>query len=173
MTALKIRLKNISWSLILLTLVLAIAFDQLSKLFILASFQKGEVQEVIPSFFNLTLHFNKGAAFGLFAGLEDGFRQLVLGVFSKIAILMLLVFLVYEFHESKRGQFCVGLILGGALGNIIDRIYRGEVVDFLDFYIANYHWPAFNIADSCICVGVFVLIFFESKGKEKKQIHKE
>lgn len=98
---------------------------------ILAAFQVGEVLEIIPGFFNLTLHFNKGAAFGLFAGLEDGFRQLVLGGFSKIAILMLLVFLVYEFHESKRGQFCIGLILGGALGNIIDRVYRGEVVDLI------------------------------------------
>ena len=170
MTALKVRLRNISWKLLIAPLFLAVVLDQLSKLMILAALQVGEVLEIIPGFFNLTLHFNKGAAFGLFAGLEDGFRQLVLGGFSKIAILMLLVFLVYEFHESKRGQFCIGLILGGALGNIIDRVYRGEVVDFLDFYIVNYHWPAFNIADSCICIGVFTLILFESRGADKKQI---
>ena len=151
-----------------MTLLLSIALDQFTKHLILSSFERAEQLTVIPGFFNLTLHFNKGAAFGLFAGLDDGYRQLVLGLFSKLAIVLLLVFLVYEFYQSKLGQLCVGLILGGAFGNIIDRVYRGEVVDFLDFYIGNNHWPAFNVADSCICIGVFVLILFESKSKHKK-----
>lgn len=167
MTSFKERLAQISWPLILLTMALSVVLDQLSKLMILDSFQRGEQLEVIPGLFNLTLHFNKGAAFGLFAGLEDGYRQLVLALFSKLAIVMLLVFLVYEFYQSRLGQFCIGLILGGAFGNIIDRAYRGEVVDFLDFYIGQSHWPAFNVADSCICVGVFILIIFESKTKAK------
>jgi signal peptidase II len=168
MTSFRTRLSHISWGLIFTTLILAVALDQLTKRMILNSFEHGEVLEIMPGFFNLTLHFNKGAAFGLFAGLDDGYRQLVLGLFSKLAIVMLLVFLVYEFYQSKLGQLCIGLILGGAFGNIIDRVYRGEVVDFLDFYIGQNHWPAFNVADSCICIGVFILILFESKSKAKK-----
>ena len=169
MTSLRIRLSHISWKLLMIPMLGAVILDQITKLLILGSFHQGDVLELIPGFFNLTLHFNKGAAFGLFAGLDDGFRQLVLGALSKIAILMLLVFLVYEFYESRLGQICIGLILGGAIGNIIDRVYRGEVVDFLDFYVGNYHWPAFNVADSFICIGVFTLIIFESRGKKKAQ----
>lgn len=169
MTSFKTRLKSISWQRLLFPLLGVLILDQISKLFVLSAFQQGEILEVIPGFFNLTLHFNKGAAFGIFSELDDGIRQLVLGGFSKIAILMLLVFLVYEFHESKLGQFSIGLILGGAVGNIIDRVYRGEVVDFLDFYISAYHWPAFNVADSAICIGVFTLIFFESASRSKTE----
>lgn len=165
MSNLRQRLSSVCWPVILLALVVALIADQLSKLAVLQALAPGEVHEVIPGFFNFTLHFNKGAAFGLFAGLEDGTRQIVLAVLSKFAVLMLFIFLLYEFYENRRAQFCIGLILGGAAGNILDRMYRGEVVDFLDVYFKDYHWPAFNIADSCICVGVFALILFESWGK--------
>jgi signal peptidase II len=166
MSSFKERLRAINWIRILIVILLCFIADLLTKVWVLQTFTEGEVQQIIPNFFNLTLHFNKGAAFGLFAGLEDGYRQVVLAFFSKLAVILLFVYLIYEFHQSRFGQMCVGLILGGAVGNLFDRAYRGEVVDFLDFYISGYHWPAFNVADSCICVGVFLLLIFESKSKK-------
>jgi signal peptidase II len=167
MSSFRSRFSAIKWVRLLNVALVCVIADQLSKLWILQTFQPGEIRPVIQDFFNLTLHFNKGAAFGLFAGLEDGYRQVVLGLFSKLAVLLLFFYLVYEFHSSRFGQFCIGLIFGGAVGNLIDRAYRGEVVDFLDFYYSGYHWPAFNVADSCICIGVFLLILFETGNKNK------
>lgn len=167
MSSFKSRFLAINWVRMSIVALVCVLLDQLSKIWILQNFQLAEVDPVIPGFFNLTLHFNKGAAFGLFAGLEDGYRQIVLGLFSKLAVILLFFYLIYEFYNSKFGQLCIGLIFGGAIGNLIDRAYRGEVVDFLDVYVSGYHWPAFNVADSCICVGVFLLILFEGRNKNK------
>jgi signal peptidase II len=139
--------------------LLVIGLDQLTKLYILRTFSPGEVLAIIPNLFNLTLTFNPGAAFGLWGQVDDGWRQLILGVTTCIALGVVLYFLKQPAYRNKLAQTALASILGGAVGNIIDRTrLNGTVVDFLDFYWGTNHWPAFNVADSAICVGVFLLI---------------
>ena len=132
-----------------------IAFDYLTKIAVLSSFAPGESRAVTP-FFNLVLVFNKGAAFSFLAG-APGWQT---PFFATIAVVASIIvsFLIYK-NQSK-SLFCLGLalILGGALGNLYDRLVYGHVVDFLDFYAAGWHWPAFNVADSAITVGAGILI---------------
>jgi signal peptidase II len=145
--------------LVTLVSVLIIAADQLSKFYILRTFTPGEVRVVIPNLFNLTLTFNPGAAFGLWGQLGDGWRQLILGGTTCLALGVVFYFLKQPAYRNKLTQTALASILGGAIGNIIDRLcHNGTVVDFLDFYWGNAHWPAFNVADSAICVGVTLLI---------------
>ena len=136
-----------------------VALDQWTKLLVLRSFQPGEIRPVIEGFFNLTLAFNKGVAFGLFADFSDGLRYALLGGTAALAIGAVLYFFKREYAHDPVGRAALVLVLGGAVGNIIDRVRLGMVVDFFDFYLGEYHYPAFNIADSAICVGVVVLIF--------------
>ena len=142
-----------------LALILVIVLDQLSKSLILSSFSVGEVRSIIPGFFNLTLTYNPGAAFGLLSDLPDGSRVLVLSLTICAALAAVGYFLLNEYYDDGIGQIGLLMIVGGAIGNIIDRARFGEVVDFLDVYFRSYHWPAFNIADSAICLGVTVLLF--------------
>ena len=107
-----------------------------------------------------------GAAFGLLSGLEDGTRQLVLMLTTGGALIVVFYFLLFEFYSNSFGRLALAMILGGAMGNIIDRIRLGKVVDFLDFYIKDMHWPAFNLADSAICVAVFILILIKPGRKQ-------
>lgn len=136
-----------------------VVLDQYSKFIIESAMHPEQVIPVIDGLFNLTLHYNRGAAFGLFHELPDGTRQAVLWSVSSIAVIMVLYFLVMEYYGSVVGKVSLSLILGGAVGNGLDRALRGEVVDFLDFYFGSYHWPAFNVADSAITVGALLLIF--------------
>ncbi|MBN8549844.1 MAG: lipoprotein signal peptidase [Deltaproteobacteria bacterium] len=146
-----------------------VVLDQLSKWLVLQNIARGEIIPVVPSFFNLTLTFNRGAAFGILAGVPDGTRQLLLGVTTLIALSAVLYFLRKDYRDQKLAQFSLALIFGGAVGNIIDRFRLGEVVDFLDVYWQNYHWPAFNVADSAICVGVCILILRGNKSHESAE----
>lgn len=143
--------------------LLVAGLDQLSKYLILQTFTEGEVKTIIPNLWNVTLAFNRGAAFGLWASLPPGWREAVLGLTTLAAVAVVVVLLKQPAYQTFRSQIALAGILGGAIGNVIDRIGRGAVVDFLDFYIADSHWPAFNVADSAICVGVFVLILFSGK----------
>jgi signal peptidase II len=118
----------------------------------------GESVPVISGLFDFTLVYNKGAAFGMFSGLEDGVRRLALGSVSVVAIVVIL-FMFREARGDLKLQLALSGILAGAVGNIVDRVRYDAVVDFLDFYIGSYHWPAFNIADSAIVVGVGMLIY--------------
>lgn len=104
--------------------------------------------EVLP-FFSLVNVRNQGAAFGLFSSLGNKFFILV-----SLAAIGFIIYLLYKQRDSAVG---LTLILSGAIGNLIDRIYLGYVRDFLDFYAGKYHWPAFNVADSCLTVGLIVL----------------
>jgi signal peptidase II len=140
--------------------LLTLLLDQASKILVLNIFQPGEVRPVIDGIFNLTLTFNRGAAFGLWSWLTPGFRELVLGITVLIAMGVVVYFLTRPYYQNALSQVALAGILGGALGNIIDRIRLGAVVDFLDVYYESYHWPAFNIADSAICIGVGILILF-------------
>ena len=144
--------------LMLQVIILVAALDQLTKQLILEYFKMGQAVQVIKGFFNITLHFNPGAAFGLMSGLSDGLRQVALGITAALAIACVVFFLLKDYLEDKIGQVALAMVLGGALGNLIDRLVIGEVVDFLDFYVSAWHWPAFNLADSAICLGVFILL---------------
>lgn len=142
----------------LVTAAIVILLDQSSKIFAADLLVYGSRVPIAPSI-NLTLTFNTGVAFGLFADLPTGVRELVLGLATVFALGVVWYLLVTDYRTSKTGQLGIGLIVGGAFGNAIDRFLLGSVVDFVDIYYQNYHWPAFNVADSAICIGVAILLF--------------
>jgi len=138
--------------------LIVLLLDQLSKITILKLFHYGESRP-ITGFFNLVLVYNKGAAFSFLAA-ESGWQRhlfTAIGIAAAIYIIYLL-----RKHAGQR-MFCwaLALILGGAVGNVIDRILYGHVIDFLDVFVGNWHWPAFNIADSAICVGAVLFVLDE------------
>jgi signal peptidase II len=135
--------------------VLVIVLDYLTKIAVLASFAPGESRALAP-FFNLVLVFNKGAAFSFLASAQ-GWQTLLFAAIAVVAAVVISRLIVK--NESKK-LFCGGLalILGGALGNLYDRVAYGHVVDFLDFHAVGWHFPAFNIADSAISIGAGILI---------------
>ena len=132
-----------------------VAVDQLTKATVLARFLPGERLE-LTAFFNMVLVYNKGAAFSFLSDAGGWQTPLLIG-FALVAIAIVGTLLV---RSTGRRLLCAGLalILGGALGNLIDRFRFGQVVDFLDFHAAGWHWPAFNVADSAITVGAALLI---------------
>jgi signal peptidase II len=144
--------------LIIVVAALTILIDQISKQLILNSFRPGEILPIIPGFFNLTLTFNFGAAFGLWSNLPPGWREFALGASITLALTVLFFFLRHSAQRSALSQVSLAAVLGGALGNVLDRIQHGYVIDFLDAYWGNYHWPAFNVADSAIVVGVAIVV---------------
>lgn len=142
-----------------------IVADQVVKAIVLRVFAPGE-QRVVTDFFNLVLVFNKGAAFSLFAQ-APGWQAPILTTFALAASVVVGWFIV---RSPGKSLFCLGLalILGGALGNVIDRLRFGMVVDFLDFHAFGWHWPAFNVADSAISVGAVLLILEGFLPREKR-----
>ena len=120
---------------------------------------------VIPSFFQITYVKNTGGAFGILAGWDSPLRQAFF-IFASIAALALLYFLYRQAvrNASKPLRLALVLIAGGAMGNLYDRSVTGEVVDFLDFFIGRYHWPAFNLADSAIFIGAVFLTYLYMTG---------
>jgi signal peptidase II len=144
--------KSAHWYALALLLVL---LDQLTKYWVSAAFVYGEARAV-TGFFNLVLTHNQGAAFSFLAG-AGGWQR---GFFIAVALVAIVVIGVLLARHAGEKLFCLALalILGGAVGNVIDRIVLGHVVDFLDFYIASWHWPAFNLADSAITVGAVLMV---------------
>lgn len=143
-----------------------ILLDQLTKQQIMQTMRLHESIPVIPNLFSLTYIRNPGAAFGLLAGSSNAFRMVFFGLTSIFALGLLGTILVRMPERDWVGRVSVAGILGGAIGNLIDRLRFGEVIDFLDVYVESYHWPAFNVADSAITVGVIFLIIhfaFEKK----------
>ena len=132
--------------------------DQLTKLWIMTNFALHEQLHIIPGFFDLVYVTNTGAAFGFLAGSKTWLRQ---AFFVTVSIAALVVMVFAYGHLRKQARifvYALGLIAGGAVGNFIDRLRFGAVVDFLDFYLGSYHWPAFNAADSAITVGVALFL---------------
>lgn len=131
--------------------------DQLTKAAVLAHFAGPPFgdRETITSFFNLALTYNRGISFGLFND-GAGLNALVFSL-AAAAIIALLLFWLSR-AASPLLAVAIGLIIGGAVGNVIDRLRLGAVVDFLDFHIGSLHWPAFNLADSAICIGVAAML---------------
>ncbi len=136
-----------------------IILDLISKAIILSKMPLYHSIPVIPGFFSITHIQNPGGAFGLLASQSSSVRYIFFIVVSSLAIC--LIFFFYKntpkTHPLLATSFA--MIFGGAIGNLIDRFRFGKVVDFLDFYISNYHWPAFNVADSAITIGIGIFIY--------------
>ena len=146
--------------------VMIVIVDQVTKYWIVQSMRLHESIPIIPNLFSLTYIRNPGAAFGLLAGSSNAFRMVFFGITSLFALALLGTILLRLPEKDWVGQLSIAGILGGAIGNLIDRLRFGEVIDFLDVYVESYHWPAFNVADSAITVGVACLIIhfaFERK----------
>lgn len=142
----------------LFLLLVVVGLDQLTKLWTVKTFALYESLEIIPGFFSLTYLTNKGAAFGFLAGVDGVWRHYFFLILASVALLLLLVAWVRMRKEHRLYGPALALIAGGAIGNVIDRVRLGAVVDFLDFYVAGHHWPAFNVADSAITVGVVLFL---------------
>lgn len=138
------------WAVII---ILIVAIDQVTKLFVSSKIPYGEIYPVIDKFFYITYHENKGAAWGI---LQNG------RLFFIVVTLLVSSVIIYAISKSKDRmlKLSLAIILGGALGNFIDRVIKGGVGDFLDFYIFSYHFPTFNAADTFIVIGTALLAFY-------------
>lgn len=144
----------------LLVAALVIVLDQATKFWVLNTFVPGE-SVPITSFFNLVLVFNPGAAFSFLAD-HAGWQRW----FFAVIALVISGWIVWQLRSlPPRTWFSLGLglIMGGALGNLIDRLWLGMVVDFIDLHVAGWHWPAFNVADSAVCVGAVLYVFCQPR----------
>lgn len=142
---------RLGWALAGSVLVL----DQITKVLVLDLFSRSPQGIEVLSFFNLVLAWNRGVSFGMFDGLGDWGPWVLVGLALVISV-VLAIWMMKE--ESRLNVMSLGLIIGGAIGNVIDRVRFGAVVDFLDVHVLGYHWPAFNVADSAITVGAAILI---------------
>lgn len=154
-----LRFKEKKYFRMLVVAGIVVAIDQLSKVIIFEMLPLYGTVSVIPGFFNITHIHNPGGAFGFLAGHSAVWRYFVFLFISSLAIGLI----IYYYHKTPKTHILLScgfaLILGGAVGNMIDRVRMGIVIDFLDFYIGNLHWPAFNVADSAISIGITVFIY--------------
>lgn len=154
---------------LLLALVVLGVFvvDQATKAWVLAALPLYSQKEIISGFFNLVHVRNTGVAFSFFAGSESPWR--VYGLSGLTFMALVVIFFLYRQtgSEEKARRVALGLIAGGALGNVVDRLRFGNVVDFLDFYIGPYHWPAFNVADMAVTTGAALLLFTVLRTEKK------
>jgi signal peptidase II len=153
---------------VLLALVVCVivSLDQITKAYIAGTMGLHESIPIIPGFFNLTYIRNPGAAFGIMGTTSSGFRLVFFFLTSLFAMGLLLTIFLRLDPADWWGQLTIASIFGGAIGNFIDRLQYGEVIDFLDFHVRGYHWPAFNVADMAISIGVcslLVLFAFEKR----------
>lgn len=144
--------------------------DQLTKMWVVAKIPFGTQKTIWEGIFDLVHVRNEGAAFGILSSWNSGFRETFFYVLSVLALIFIFHFIKKTNDTDKKALFSMSLILGGALGNVADRIFRGSVVDFLSFHyhdksvtigrhVIDLVWPAFNVADTGITVGVLVLLF--------------
>ncbi len=132
--------------------------DQATKILVFRLMPLHSVKEIIPGFFNLVHVHNTGAAFSMFAGAASFWRQLIFVGLAIVVVVGLMVAYVKLEKGDLANRISYALIISGAIGNLIDRVRLGEVIDFLDFYIGPYHWPAFNVADMGISVGAGIML---------------
>jgi signal peptidase II len=142
----------------LLTLAVAYPLDQLSKRWIIESLYYGQTLEIVPGLIDLTHVRNPGGAFSVLAGASSDWRMPFFLGAGALAVGLLLVFYRRLPPQARLSAKAIGMIMGGALGNLTDRVVHGEVIDWLDVHLGTYTWPTFNVADSCIVVGVGILI---------------
>lgn len=151
-------------------IVIAVILDQVSKIWIVNSMGLYHSKTIIPGFLNMTYVTNSGAAFSFLADVDSPWRHYFFVSVGCFALIILTVIWFRQRNSPSLSNVALALIAGGAAGNLIDRVRLGAVVDFIDVYIGSYHWPAFNIADSAICVGVvlyLVFSYFEDKKENK------
>jgi len=152
--------------------VLVVLLDRFSKWLVASNIALHDSVSVLP-FFRLTHVQNPGAAFGLFAESSSEWKVAILILFSIVALAVVSALLWKNSHAMTVTGVGLSLILGGAVGNLWDRLLSGRVVDFLDFYLGSYHWPAFNVADSAIVIGALLLvgeILFAKAPAEQKAV---
>ncbi|MCW8945187.1 MAG: signal peptidase II [Sedimenticola sp.] len=145
--------------------LLIIVLDQVSKQLIEASFMVYETVSVLP-FFNLTLAYNEGAAFSFLSD-QGGWQRWFFAIVATGVTVVLVVWLS-RLRDEKMLALSLSLVIGGAVGNLIDRLVYGYVIDFLDLFYGQYHWPAFNVADIAISIGVVVLFVDALFGQEPR-----
>lgn len=152
---------------------LVVVLDRFSKWLVASNIALHDSVSVLPGFFRLTHVQNPGAAFGLFAESSSEWKVAILILFSIVALAVVSALLWKNSHSMTITGVGLSLILGGAVGNLWDRLLSGRVVDFLDFYLGSYHWPAFNVADSAIVIGALLLvgeILFAKTPAEQKAV---
>ena len=137
----------------LLVAFLIIVIDQVTKWIIASSMKIGDSYEVIPHFLNITSHRNNGAAWGILSG-----KMFFFYIITVIILIVLVLFFIKEAQYNLFMQLAISLLFAGALGNFIDRLFNGEVVDFIDTNIFGYDFPIFNVADSSLTIGVILVI---------------
>ncbi|MES9965782.1 MAG: signal peptidase II [Sedimenticola sp.] len=145
---------------------IVIGLDQVSKQLVESSLMLYEVVPVMP-FFNLTLAYNEGAAFSFLSD-QGGWQR---WFFSGLALLVSIILVIWISRLQQRERLIaisLSLIVGGAIGNLIDRVLHGHVIDFLDLYYGQWHWPAFNVADSAIFVGVVLMLLDAFRGEQEE-----
>jgi signal peptidase II len=155
---------------LILSLII-ILFDQLTKYIAVDIIPLYESIEVLP-FFNWTLMYNEGAAFSFLSD-QGGWQRWFLIILSSIVTAVLVIWLFRLLHDERSIAISLSLIIGGAVGNLIDRILLGHVVDFIHLHYEGYYWPAFNVADSAITIGVTIMIvdslFFAQKREAQRE----
>jgi len=154
----------------LVILLAGVILDQTTKILVVRELAVGEQLPVIKGFFNLVLTYNRGAAFGLFA--EASIKFAWLFFIATTSLVMAVVAFLWWRLPAHQDLAAVGysLIFTGAVGNLIDRLRLGEVVDFLDFHVGQLHWPAFNVADSLVCAGAGLLLWFIFKEEQSQDV---
>ena len=159
---------NKKFRIFLAVFIFVVILDLLTKEIAVRFLSQVEKVSVIPGLFDLTLVWNKGAAFGILSEAPEIVRKLVLiGASSAAAVVTIIYSYKKRYSLSYWEIIFLALIAGGAIGNLYDRIFIGAVRDFFDFYIKNYHWPAFNVADSSISIGIAGFIVYELFFKKK------
>jgi len=146
----------------IIIIILAVILDLLSKYMVFAYIENYAISNNLPfymvnvtDFFNLVIVWNNGVSFGMFGDFDNA------KYFIFLVNILIISYLIFWFHRNKKIyiDFSLSFIIAGAFGNLIDRLINGAVADFLDFHLFGYHWPAFNLADSLVFIGVFMLIF--------------
>ena len=149
--------------------LIIVLLDQVSKWLVLNHLELHQILSIIPGFFNIVLVKNRGMAFGIFSQTRSEFYYYFLLSTTMAAIGVILFFFFWKKKNQKWLTIGLSLILGGAMGNLIDRVRLAYVIDFLDFFLKGYHWPAFNVADSAVTAGTFCLLINIMKGKNLKE----
>jgi signal peptidase II len=142
--------------------------DQFSKKLIAAKLTLHESIPVLDHFFTIIYVHNKGFIFGILNRSNSSFFTIIISMLSIASLLLIASYFFWGKGESRLFMYGFSFVIGGALGNMLDRVREGYVIDFLDFYAGNYHWPTFNFADTFICIGVFLLLLDILTSKSKK-----
>ncbi len=149
-----------------LFILLILGIDQVTKFWIIRTVPFSFSKEVIPGFFNLTRIHNRGAIFGFLGQSQNPYVFYFLMLASLVALFLVIYYFFKTPPAEKMMILSLSLILSGALGNLVDRVFRGYVIDFLDFYVKKWHWPSFNVADASVSIGavsLILLLIFKKK----------